>query len=95
MRLAEVAMALGVVVSSMPLYAFDFGSYRSERVTLSPRLRTNRVSDSGPPTLLINRIAAVLSLTSTIALQRSPTGIAPRMTFALVTGDVKIRSFSV
>ena len=65
--LADPVIARGVVVSSKPLYSLDSSSYRSERVMLSPRLRTNCVRPAGPPALFINRTAAVLSLTSRMA----------------------------
>ena len=69
----------GVVVSfgSPGAERFSSGSLWSSRESMSPLARQNAVRACGPPLRASNRLAQVLSLSSTAALHRSATDIAP------------------
>jgi len=81
-------MASGEVVSreSPGTASLSEGSSRSRRLTASPRERTNPVQPAGPPIEARIRFAAVLSLYSIAAAQRSPKAMPPSWTWAAVTG---------
>ena len=80
------AMARGLVVSrgSPGVASLRLGSLRSSRVTLSPSERANCVKPAGPPIVCSTRFAAVLSLQSIAAAQRSASVMR-------AFGDVRLR----
>ena len=85
----------GVVVSrgSPAMAVLRSVSVRSRRVFMSPSVRSQRVSPAGPPCRLSNRLAAVLSLTTTAASLSARTVMPSASACFSVTGEYATSSF--
>jgi hypothetical protein len=76
-RVWRIASGLVVSRGSPGNAVFKVGSSRSRRVRVSPVPRSQTVNASGPPSAVSSRLAALLSLHTIAAAQRSEIDIRP------------------